>query len=182
MRKLIYIFLLFSIISFGQNHSIDQYNLQMSGNTNDNDISINTYYNTLDTCSISWNIIKDSLPSQWDFSFCFPDCYALGVANAQNIFFPNEQVFLNCHMYPNGQEGDGIIQMEIITNNLYKDTVTWIGSINSISFIDELNPSSFNNKSIKILDVIGREVEFKKNKLLFYIYDDGTVEKRINLD
>ena len=51
-----------------------------------------------------------------------------------------------------------------------------------ISFIDELNSSSFNNKSIKILDVIGREVKFKKNKLLFYIYDDGTVEKRINLD
>ena len=51
-----------------------------------------------------------------------------------------------------------------------------------ISFIDELNYSSFNNKSIKILDVIGREVKSKKNKLLFYIYDDGTVEKRINLD
>ncbi len=182
MKKLIYIFLLFSINSFGQTHSINQYNLQMSGNNINNDISINTYYNSLDTCNISWSVIKDSLPSQWDFSFCFPDCYGVGIANAQDIFFPNQQNFLNCHMYPNGQEGQGILQMEIITNNLYKDTVTWIGTVSSISFTDELNSSFSNNKSSKIVDIVGREVKFKKNKLLFYLHDNGTVNKRIVID
>jgi len=182
MKKLIYIFLVFSINSFGQTHSIDQHNLQMSGNNINNDISINTYYNSLDTCNISWSIIKDSLPSQWDFSFCFPDCYGVGIANAQDIFFPNQQNFLNCHMYPNGQEGQGILQMEIITNNLYKDTVTWIGTVSSISFTDELNSSFSNNKSSKIVDIVGREVKFKKNKLLFYLHDNGTVKKRIVID
>jgi hypothetical protein len=34
----------------------------------------------------------------------------------------------------------------------------------------------------KILDILGRESNEKKNNLLFYIYDDGTVEKRIVIE
>ena len=30
-----------------------------------------------------------------------------------------------------------------------------------------------------ITDLLGRPAKENKNKLLFYIYDDGTVEKRI---
>ena len=32
---------------------------------------------------------------------------------------------------------------------------------------------------IKIVDLLGRESKGLKNQLLFYIYDDGTIEKRI---
>ena len=35
---------------------------------------------------------------------------------------------------------------------------------------------------IKIIDVLGRESEQLKNQPLFYIYDDGTVEKRIVIE
>jgi len=35
---------------------------------------------------------------------------------------------------------------------------------------------------IKITDVLGRETKGKKNEPLFYIYDDGTVEKRITIE
>ena len=31
-------------------------------------------------------------------------------------------------------------------------------------------------------DILGREVEGNKNEPLFYIYDDGTVEKRIVIE
>jgi len=179
MKKLLLILLYLPLIGLGQTHSIDQYNLQMSGNTNYNDISINTYYNALDTCSISWNIIKDSLPSAWDFSICFPDCYPIGITTAQDLFLPNEKAYLNCHMYPNGQAGTGIVQMEITTNNLHKDTVTWTGFISNLSNVDEL--SLLNKKSIKIIDMLGRETK-QTNQPLFYIYDDGTVEKRIVID
>ena len=34
-------------------------------------------------------------------------------------------------------------------------------------------------KLIKITDVLGRETKGAKNEPLFYIYDDGTVEKKI---
>ena len=179
MKKLLLILLYFPFIGFGQTHFLDQYNLQMSGNNINSDISINTYYNTLDSCNISWVIIKDSLPSQWDFSICFPDCYASGVSSAQDLFLPNEQVFLNCHMYPNGQEGEGTIQMEITTNNLYKDTVTWTGYVSSISYIESSDLLvNKNKKSIKIFDLLGREIK-QTNMPLIYLYDDGSVQKRI---
>ena len=39
-----------------------------------------------------------------------------------------------------------------------------------------------NKKLIKTVNLLGKESLVKKNKLLFYIYNDGTVEKRIFLD
>ena len=48
-----------------------------------------------------------------------------------------------------------------------------------ISSIEEIN----NNKILKkITDIFGRETTEKHNIPLFYIYDDGTVEKRISID
>ena len=175
MKKLLLILLCLPFIGFGQTHFIDQNNLQMYGNINDADISINTYYNTSDTCIISWNIITDSLPSQWDFSICFPSCFAIGVVSSQDTILPNEQSYLNCHMYPNGQLGNGFVQMEITTNSLYKDTISWTGSISNISSLQEQNK---NKELIKVTDLLGRETK-QTNKPLLYIYDDGTVEKRI---
>jgi Leucine-rich repeat (LRR) protein len=35
---------------------------------------------------------------------------------------------------------------------------------------------------IKITDILGQETPYRKNTPLFYIYDDGTVEKRITID
>ena len=85
-------------------------------------------------------------------------------------------------MYPNGQAGEGIIQMEITTNNLYKDTITWTGSVNSISFVDEFNLLNLKNQElIKIVDLSGRETK-KLNQPLFYIYNNGAVEKRIIIE
>jgi hypothetical protein len=36
-----------------------------------------------------------------------------------------------------------------------------------------------NNNLLKVTDLLGRETKGTKNAVLFYIYDDGTVEKRI---
>jgi len=35
---------------------------------------------------------------------------------------------------------------------------------------------------IKIIDILGRETKKRKNEPLFYIYDDGTVEKRLIIE
>jgi len=40
-------------------------------------------------------------------------------------------------------------------------------------------PLDINKRLLKIIDVLGRETKEEKNEPLFYIYDDGTVEKRI---
>ena len=46
--------------------------------------------------------------------------------------------------------------------------------------IDEIN--KWNKNLLKITNIIGRETPYKKRTPLFYIYDDGTVEKRITLE
>jgi len=45
-----------------------------------------------------------------------------------------------------------------------------------------LNISNNENKLVKITDLLGRETKGTKNEVLFYIYDDGTVEKRIVIE
>jgi polyhydroxybutyrate depolymerase len=59
-------------------------------------------------------------------------------------------------------------------------------NIDGLIACDLSNISNYNIQNSKILinviDVIGRKTLSNKNHLLFYIYDDGTVEKRIILD
>jgi plastocyanin len=58
------------------------------------------------------------------------------------------------------------------------DTVFYEVTNISTSLV-ELNS---NKKLIKITDVLGRNAKGKKNELLFFIYDNGTVEKRIIIE
>tara|TARA_B100000214_G_scaffold278779_1_gene208463 strand:+ start:3178 stop:3726 length:549 start_codon:yes stop_codon:yes gene_type:complete len=179
MKKLLIILLFFPVIGFGQTHSIDTMNLEMIGTTLFNNISSNTYYNTNDSCVVSWSVIDISIPTDWEFSFCFPNCYNIGQVSGQGNFIPEEQIFLGCNFFPNGVPGFGRIKLEIITNGLFKDTVIWNGKINSLTEINE--KSLFRNKEInKVYDVFGRTLNSpQKNKFLFYLYNDGVVEKRI---
>jgi len=48
--------------------------------------------------------------------------------------------------------------------------------------INENNGQNDNKQLIKIVDILGRESKEKRNTPLFYIYDDGKVEKKITLE
>jgi len=55
--------------------------------------------------------------------------------------------------------------------------------------LSELSTTGLNNfeqnenrELIKIVNILGREIQDNKNELLFYIYDNGTVEKRITME
>ena len=39
-----------------------------------------------------------------------------------------------------------------------------------------------NKELLKVTDILGREVNKKRNTTLFYIYNDGTVEKKIIIE
>jgi len=57
----------------------------------------------------------------------------------------------------------------------------------TMSFSINCNPSSIqeyttNKELLKVTDLLGRETKGTKNEVLFYIYDDGTVEKRIVIE
>jgi hypothetical protein len=91
-----------------------------------------------------------------------------------NPFFINRA--LNCqtqtNKFPNFvtvdyyELGDGLAVV---------DQLNGVASTSSIN-ISEQNPE---RKLLTIKDMLGRETEVKNNSILFYLYDDGTVEKRI---
>jgi hypothetical protein len=74
--------------------------------------------------------------------------------------FPN---FVTVDYY---ELGDGLAVVDQLNG------VTSTSSIN----ISEQNPE---RKLLTIKDMLGRETEVKNNSILFYLYDDGAVEKRI---
>ena len=57
------------------------------------------------------------------------------------------------------------------------DTITF--SVSPSTSVEEYNT---NKKLLRTTDILGRETKETKNTLLFYIYDDGTVERRITTD
>ena len=57
------------------------------------------------------------------------------------------------------------------------DTITFY--VSSSSAIED---RTTNKELLRTTDILGRETKETKNTLLFYIYDDGTVERRITTD
>ena len=45
-----------------------------------------------------------------------------------------------------------------------------------------IEEESINKELLNAIDILGRDIEERKNTPLFYIYDDGTVEKRIIIE
>lgn len=60
-----------------------------------------------------------------------------------------------------------------VTSNGCTDTTSCV--IVDFTGIDELNQE--NKELIKIVDLMGREVPYEKNKVLIYVYSDGTTER-----
>ena len=52
--------------------------------------------------------------------------------------------------------------------------------LNTPTGINDILPN--NKQLIKIVDILGKETKSKNNTPLFYIFDDGTVEKRIIIE
>jgi len=78
----------------------------------------------------------------------------------------------------------GIYDLYVIetdNNGCIGDTVSISISINSVSSIENLFLST-NKKLITITNVLGKSTEPKLNAPLFYIFDDGTVEKKIIIE
>ena len=127
---------LMPVLAFGQSHSIDEHELFMSGTVEDVDININTYYNAIDAVQVEWTIVEADIPDGWEFSFCFPNCHPIGVVEANAEFPAASEQYLNCHVYPNGIAGEGILRMGLTTNGAAQDTVTWHATIDAVSSLD----------------------------------------------
>ena len=131
-----------TVPAFGQTHAIDNDTLYISGSASDNNVAVNTYYNAITEAEVDWNVLDVQIPDGWEFSFCFPNCYPIGVTQSTSAFPANSQQYLNCHVYPNGVPGSGTIQMLIETNELYQDTVTWLATFEEVSNIGLIRHAS----------------------------------------
>ena len=133
---------LMPILTFGQSHSIDQHELFMSGTVDDVSAAINTYYNAIDAVQVEWTIIETDVPQGWEYSFCFPNCHPIGMVEANAEFPAASEQYLNCHVYPNGIAGEGILRMQLTTNGAAVDTVTWHATIDAVSSLDDAQAAS----------------------------------------
>jgi CubicO group peptidase (beta-lactamase class C family) len=96
--------------------------------------------------------------------------YMHGVRTQLN-YYPSDSAGLI--ILTNGEGNYYPIELEIESYiPLFNTTPTAITDINI----------SNNRELIKIIDVLGRESKDLKNQPIFYIYDDGTVEKKIILE
>ena len=53
---------------------------------------------------------------------------------------------------------------------------------NNCSGTTSIQEHTTNKELLKVTDLLARETKDTKNKVLFYIYDNGTVEKRIIIE
>ena len=61
-------------------------------------------------------------------------------------------------------------------------TVFYYSNASSTSIEDDIEKPSENRKLLYIKDILGKSTKAIRNKPLFYIYDDGTVEKKIIIE
>ena len=112
-----------------------------------------------------------------------PDGTVLGVDSMSN----SHQIFNNMN---NGQPYDTINVCITYTDAIGYSTccVTWIWDANSglwarmgsVTSIGEIG--SFDKKLVKVVNLLGRETSINSNQTLFFIYEDGSIEKKFVIE
>ena len=107
-----------------------------------------------------------------------------------NFSITSQQVAYDSVLALNGNDFMCVVLVNDTLNAVWGDTRNgklniWFqrmslqsGVLNSIINLSENN----NRRLVKIVDELGRETKESQNIPLFYIYDDGTVEKRITIE
>jgi len=66
------------------------------------------------------------------------------------------------------------------TNDFQLDSQQYYS--NNCSGTTSIKEYTTNKELLKVTDLLGRKTQGNKNQPLFYIYNDGTIEKRINIE
>jgi hypothetical protein len=96
-----------------------------------------------------------------------------------SIFIPNITLSGGASLYQ--QSGDNIVVIwpSLVTPFLPDTSITTVHVLPNPASIQERITKK---ELLRTIDVLGRETKGKKNEPLFYIYNDGTVEKRITIE
>ena len=141
-----------------------------------------TYQNKL---KCRWDYLRQTTLSK-DSIFNFIDSMAYYLDDAQERNFQKWDV-LGSYVWPNYYIGN-TYQEEIDNLKTWIESrLIWIdnnipGNCYQLpSVLNTLNVSD-DKKIVDVVDVLGRVTNKQKNRILFYIFNDGTVEKKIIID
>lgn len=109
--------LLVSVVSFAQNFSVGALDTTFYGYSTDVDFggSISLKNNTLQTLSMKWIRIENTLPSNWESSVCDPNACYLTTKDSAAFSLPKVGFnnIINVHFYPNNTEGTGTTKVKV---------------------------------------------------------------------
>ena len=138
--------------------------------------------NSLLNISFQWDTISNIWVSSWevtgtyDNSYLCEDTYVVGEISLCDYLIQSCGII---SVFNNNPLSNIYYDYN---SNMSDSTIFFYSYI--ASSIDDINTENQTNKRnlISITDVLGRETKDKKNTPLFYIYDDGTVEKKIIIE
>ena len=177
MKPFLYIFFAVLIAQgdiLSQSFNVDEQIVSIAGGSIEPDISHNTDLNALSNASLSWSVSNTSIPSSWAYSFCFPNCYAIGQTSGTLNITSGESYYLNCHVYPNNVSGEGSITMLIEDSHGPSMEVTW--EINAgVANLDENSLQSQETSIKAIFNMEGKRLtELIKNQIQFVLFEDNS--------
>ena len=143
-----------------------------------NDVSGNSLLNT----SFQWDTISNMWISSWEVTGTYENSYLCEDTYVVGEMSLCEYIMQSCGIISIFNNNPISNIFYDYSSNMSDSTIFFYSYI--ASSIDDINTENQTNKRnlISITDVLGRETKDKKNTPLFYIYDDGTVEKRIVID
>ena len=153
---------------------------------------INTLFNATDKYNNPYSFIYlpltvNDVVTTWGSNLQFKGSYA-------NYYIANSVVLVPIYNDPNDSVALNIIQGQYPNHSVVgidsRNLFDWGGMVHCVTQQQPINLNATsiieNNKSPKkllnIVDVLGRKVKKEVSQILFYIFDDGTVEKKIHID
>lgn len=118
-----------------------------------------------------WSVTLNLPPEKYEFLFTINGWEEVGNAPKGST----------CDYNPCDDFANYGIHVATGSSEIVLDTICWEDCSNCINTSTTNIQQIKEKKLIKIYDILGREVKEEKGQLLFYLYDDLSVEKKINL-
>ena len=126
-----------------------------------------------DTVVVVW---QDNRTGMQD---CYMSLSVEGISNLQSSISFTDTNLIGQRLDPDVAYMNGQIHLVYLDYTQHK--IVYVKA--SFGLLNSTNNLINNSiKNISIFDVLGRKKIGKKNRMLFRIYDDGTVEKRIEIE
>ena len=143
--------------------------------------------NSNDGVKVNIERVMNLLPSNtWESSMCIGVCLPSTQDTTSAIIPAGDTLDFSFHFFTDPfmigpDTGSARIRFTNANGGQQHVMQNYRGITNATSTnISELSKPKL--KLSKIINLLGKETKGKKNKLLFYIYDDGTVERRIVIE